>query len=146
MDTDKKGAVLICEDDRLNQRIISHILGEDYTLHICDDGESALEQAARLLPDLILLDIVLPGIDGFQVLAALKESDATADIPVVFMSGLDGGEDIEKGFALRADDFMAKPVNEHILRHRVSREFQFINQRKLIERLKGVITEMKGKA
>jgi putative two-component system response regulator len=103
--------VLIVDDAETNIDILLDILGEEYDVAVAMDGESALEAVEDDLPDLILLDIMMPDIDGFQVCERLKGNPETADIPVVFLSALTEDEDRQKGLALGAVDFITKPFD-----------------------------------
>ena len=102
--------VLIVDDSRLNVEVLSHILAREYrTLRACD-GHQALELAAAHRPDIILLDIVMPGLDGYQVCSILKSDARTRDVPVIFVTGMDDEDSARKGLAAGADGFLTKPI------------------------------------
>ena len=103
--------ILIVDDAETNIDILLDILGEQYDVAVAMDGESALESVEDDLPDLILLDIMMPDIDGFQVCKQLKGNPKTADIPVILLSALTEAEDRQKGLALGAVDFITKPFD-----------------------------------
>jgi putative two-component system response regulator len=103
--------VLIVDDAETNIDILLEILGEDYDVSVAMDGESALEAVEEDLPDLILLDILMPGMDGFEVCKQLKGNPETANIPVVFLSALTEAEEKQKGLDLGAVDFITKPFD-----------------------------------
>ena len=86
-------------------------LGEDFDLAVAMDGESALEIVADEPPDIILLDIMMPGMDGFEVAEKLKADPATASIPIVFLSGKSDEDDRAKGMSLGAVDYITKPIS-----------------------------------
>jgi putative two-component system response regulator len=101
--------ILIVDDTETNIDILVDILGEEYDVAVAMDGESALETVEEEPPDLILLDIMMPDIDGFEVCKRLKGNPETANIPVVFLSALTETEEKRKGIALGAIDFITKP-------------------------------------
>jgi len=140
MSEDKKNSLLIVDDEHVNVKILNNILGKEYTIHVAGDGISALEKAKELLPDLILLDIVMPGIDGYEVLTKLKDCEETKDIPVIYISGLNHIEEEEKGLALGAADYITKPFSATIIRLRVGHQIQIVNQMKTIKKLNKAAT------
>lgn len=112
--------ILLVDDEPLNIQALRQALLGQYELFFATDGEQALESAAKLLPDLILLDVVMPGgPDGLQVCQRLKSEPATADIPVIFITGQSSPEEETNGLEAGAVDFISKPVNPSILRARV---------------------------
>ena len=106
-----EATVLIVDDEEANIDILMEILGEDFDVSVAMDGESALEVVAEEAPDLILLDVVMPDMDGHEVCRQLKGSPKTAPIPVIFATGLDNPEEREKGLSLGAVDYLTKPFN-----------------------------------
>ena len=105
-----KYLVLAVDDIPLNLLLIKKMLAKfNFRLVTASDGQSALDMIAAEKPDLILLDLMLPGVDGFDVLKTVRENPATADIKVVILSALNSNDDIVKG-KLGADDFLAKPI------------------------------------
>ena len=135
MDSIKKNSILIVDDVKLNLKILTHILQPDYTVYTAKDGFAAIEMAEEYLPDIILLDIIMPEMDGYDVLTALKTSDKTQSIPVIFITALTNAEDEEKGLALGTADYIFKPFNPGIVKLRVRNQLQILNQIRLIERL-----------
>lgn len=103
--------ILIVDDTETNIDILLDTLGEDYDIAVAMDGESALEAVEEEPPDLILLDIMMPGMDGFEVCKRLKDDPKTADIPVVFLSAITEADQKQKGLAMGAVDFLTKPFN-----------------------------------
>jgi putative two-component system response regulator len=130
-----KNSLLLVDDETANLLVLNHILGADYTLYTAKDGAGAIKRAAEYLPDLILLDILMPGMDGYEVLSELKKTEKTKGIPVIFITGLSGGGDEEKGLLLGADDYISKPFNNTIVKSRVRNQIRIVNQMRLIERL-----------
>jgi len=131
----KKNTVMIVDDDALNIAALTQILENDYTLYVERDGFKAIELAKELLPDLILLDIVMPGIDGFEVLSRLKSIHETSEIPVVFITGLSNIQAEEQGLALGATDYIYKPFSTPIVKLRIRNQLQIVNQLRLINHL-----------
>lgn len=101
--------ILIVEDDKFLRELISQkLLREGYEISEAVDGEKGLKMAKDEKPDLILLDLILPGLDGFEVLSKIKEDPAAAEIPVIILSNLGQKDDIERGLKLGAIDYLIK--------------------------------------
>tara|TARA_B100000315_G_scaffold229341_1_gene238855 strand:+ start:236 stop:601 length:366 start_codon:yes stop_codon:yes gene_type:complete len=101
--------ILIIEDDKfLRELITQKVSGEGYEVKEAVDGEEGLKVAKEEHPDLILLDIILPGMDGFEVLRQLKEAKEAANIPIILLSNLGQKEDVDKGMKLGATDYLIK--------------------------------------
>lgn len=112
--------ILIVDDDRKNRQVLEGMLeGEHYVLAGADSGEEALAMVAQQPPDLILLDVLMPGVDGFEVTATLKGSTETNDIPIILVTALDDREGRLRGLGAGAEDFLSKPVDRAELRARV---------------------------
>lgn len=103
--------VMVVDDNDRNLRVIEGILDDQYDLSFASAGEACIALAQRQQPDLILLDIMMPGIDGFETCLRLKQADQTKDIPVVFVSGRDSLDDRIRGFDIGAEDYFVKPFN-----------------------------------
>ena len=114
----KRARVLIVDDQRLNVQLLTDILKEHYDLAIASDGERAIELCERRPPDLVLLDVQMPGLDGYEVCRRLKANPATREIPVIFVTARDSVEDQIKGLEAGAVDFITKPVHAPIVRAR----------------------------
>ena len=118
-------SVLVVDDAPENLLILAQCLAELYHVRAAKDGPGALRIAAsEPMPDLILLDIVMPDIDGFEVCRRLKSNPATADIPVIFLTGRSLAEDEQRGFALGAVDYISKPISPPVVRARVKTHLQ----------------------
>jgi diguanylate cyclase (GGDEF)-like protein len=133
MDSDHKNSLLIVDDDKSNLMVLSHILKADYTVRLASDGASALRIAEKYQPDLILLDIIMPDMDGYQVIVALQNSNNTARIPVIFITGLTNNVHEKRGLELGAVDYINKPFDDMIVKLRVQHQIQIINQMRTIE-------------
>lgn len=126
--------ILLVDDNPTNLQVLFRTLeGRGYNLLIAKNGETALTIARKALPELILLDIMMPDIDGYEVCRQLKGDPATSEIPVIFLSALDDTKDKVKGLDLGAVDYIAKPfqadeviarVNTHLTIYRLKREVQ----------------------
>jgi len=104
--------ILIVDDAPLSLKMAAEILGQNgYRLVLADSGIAALNYVAENRPDLILLDIIMPDLDGFAVCERLKTSSDTADIPVIFITGRAENGDITKSYHLGGADYLAKPFN-----------------------------------
>jgi DNA-binding response OmpR family regulator len=101
--------ILIVEDDKFLRELISQkLIKEGYNILQAVDGEEGLDKIKKEKPDLVLLDLILPGIDGFEVLARAKEDPEVVKIPVIILSNLGQKEDVEKGMGLGAVDYLVK--------------------------------------
>lgn len=135
MSEESKSRVLVVDDEMLNLHVLYNTLKEEYTVFTANSGEKALEKARDEKVDLILLDVVMPGMDGFDVLVKLKESNDTRNIPVIFITGLASAKDETKGLFLGAVDYIVKPFNTDIVRARVKTHLKILKQMRLIESL-----------
>ena len=111
--------VLIVDDTKFNVDIIVATLGKEYKLSVATSGNAALAQVKENPPDLILLDIMMPGMDGFEVCSKLKADPATSSIPIIFITAVHDLAQITKGFSLGAVDYITKPFRIPELRARV---------------------------
>ncbi|MBS4052956.1 MAG: response regulator, partial [Methylomonas sp.] len=110
-DSVHNGTVLIVDDTPGNLALLSDTLSEaHYRVLVAIDGSAALEQIQYVKPDIILLDVMMPGIDGFETCARLKADPETAAIPVLFMTGLSELDDLLRGFGEGALDYIVKPI------------------------------------
>ena len=101
--------ILIVEDDKFLRELIARKLtAENYQTIEAIDGEEGLKKIKEEKPDLVLLDLILPGIDGFEVLSRIKEDPSLASIPVIILSNLGQREDVERGMKLGAVDYLVK--------------------------------------
>lgn len=114
-----KPTVLLVDDTAENLQLLAAALKDDYQLRFAKSGSKALALAAQTpQPDLILLDVMMPDLDGYQVCTALKADPATADIPVIFITALSGVDDETRGFAVGGADFITKPFHPAVVRAR----------------------------
>jgi phosphoserine phosphatase RsbU/P len=101
--------ILLVDDVKTNVDVLVQALKDDYKLSVALDGESALRSVARTAPDLILLDIMMPGIDGYEVCRRLRDSKETREIPVMFLSSLEDVANKARGFEVGGNDYLTKP-------------------------------------
>jgi len=133
------GRILLVDDAPENLRILSESLRSDYTIMFARNGTDALRLAAGdPAPDIILLDIIMPGMNGYEVCSALKQSERTKDIPVIFITAQDGENDEAVGFSLGADDYVKKPFQVSLVRKRVANQLEIKLYR---DRLKDLVNE-----
>jgi adenylate cyclase len=112
--------LLVVDDTPANIQVLSATLKEKgYRISVATNGKQAIDVVGRVRPDLILLDVMMPEMDGFETCRRLKASEATRDIPVIFLTARTETGDIVKGFELGAVDYVAKPFNAHELLARV---------------------------
>ena len=131
----QKNSILIVDDESLNITALSHILTPDYTVYVEKDGQGCIDSARDLKPDLILLDIIMPSMNGFEVIKILKDDEETRDIPVVFVTGLNNSRDEELSFNLGASDYINKPFSSPVVKLRVKNQMQIVNHTRNIKRL-----------
>jgi len=136
--------VLIVDDEPANIHGLAAALGSGYDLRFATGGERALALAGELAFDLVLLDVVMPGLDGYEVLRRLKAADRTRGVPVIFVTSMNEVADEERGFTLGAVDYITKPASAPIVRARVrthielKRQRDELEQRALVDQLTGV--------
>lgn len=135
-----KDKVLIVDDSELNREFLSDILEDDYELLLSENGFDALIQMKNNLNDiaLVLLDLVMPEMDGFKVLSYMKKYNWIQDIPVVIISSDFSAENIEKAYELGAEDFINRPFNVSIVKRRVSNLITLYAKQK---KLKNIVTQ-----
>jgi diguanylate cyclase (GGDEF)-like protein len=131
----EKSKILVVDDEVNNIDALCRILTPAYEVIVAKNGQSAIEKAERHVPDLILLDVIMPDMTGFDVITMLKDSDTTRKIPVIFITGLDNIEDEERGLLLGAVDYIAKPFNISIVKARVKTNLQIVEYIKTIEEM-----------
>lgn len=135
--------LLIVDDEEANIDVLVSSLADEYELAVAIDGQKALELASTFSPDLILLDIMMPGIDGYEVCRQLKVDPNTATIPVIFVTAMAEMENEAQGLGLGAVDYITKPVSPPILKARVQTHLQLKRQH---DRLKESSTRMEHEA
>mgnify|MGYP001547058585 CR=1 FL=1 len=119
-----KNRLLIVDDEPTNIHILSNILSDDYEIRAANNGERALAAALSQSPDLILLDMIMPDLDGLEVCKRLKKNEATKDIPVIFVTSMSDPANEELGLQAGAVDYISKPVSPPIVKARVKIHLQ----------------------
>lgn len=134
--TDKRWRILVVDDEPNNLQLMMQILNDYYQLAFAANGSKALEIAQKLETDLILLDIMMPDMDGYEVCKKLKAEERTRHIPVIFITARDDVEDETKGLELGAIDYIAKPISPSIVKARVKNHIELKIAREKIEKQK----------
>ena len=119
--------ILAVDDIPLNLLLVQKMLSRfKFEIRTAANGQQALDAVSQRKPDLILLDLMMPGIDGFEVIKRLREDPATSDIRIVILSALNSNEDVVRGFDLGANDFIMKPIIMEKLLNSVFTQLQFV--------------------
>ncbi len=128
--------ILLVDDSPTNLMILGGILSSEYEILVATSGAAALEIAQGLEPpDLILLDVEMPGMDGYAICRILKEGSNTSNIPIIFVTAVEGSQAETKGFELGAVDYITKPYSTPVVRARVKTHVQLKKQMKLFENM-----------
>ena len=131
-----QASILVVDDSPENLQVMAAVLKEQYKVRVAINGERALALAAAPEPpDLILLDVMMPGMDGYEVCSRLKSNPATAGIPVLFVSSCDEEEDEARGLSVGAIDYIIKPIRPSIVQARVRNHIELKRSRDLLQRL-----------
>lgn len=130
--------VMVVDDIQTNINILARTLAGEYQVSIAKDGESAIEAIDSLPPDLILLDVMMPGMDGYEVCRRLKSQEKTRYIPVIFLTGLSERESEARGLQLGAVDFITKPFSPMLVKARVKNHLELKLHR---DQLEDIVTE-----
>jgi diguanylate cyclase (GGDEF)-like protein len=131
----ERATILLVDDVPANLSLLSSILREDYRVQLATSGAKALELVAASLPDLILLDVMMPEMDGYEVCKRLKANPDTCDIPVLFVTARNQIEDEELGLTLGAMDYIHKPISPPIIKARVRNHIALKLQTDALKRL-----------
>ena len=118
--TSEHPAILLVEDDDFAAELTMEMLAADYAVRRFDHGQSALDALAGLAPDLVLLDVSMPGLSGYEVCRALRDDPTVGDLPVIFLSGMVSEEERLAGYEAGGDDYLTKPVAARELRSKIS--------------------------
>lgn len=124
--------VLVVDDQPLNIQSLYRVFADDHQVLMATSGEKALQICREAVPDLVLLDVVMPGMDGYEVLNRMKADPVIAHVPVIFVTARDAAEDEAKGLALGAVDYIAKPINPAIVRARTRTHLDLARSRALL--------------
>lgn len=120
----KNEKILIIEDDLGIRDILEDLLNQSFSLHFSENGIEGIAKAKEILPDLILLDLNMPGLDGYQTCKILRENEQFNNVPIIILSAAFNSEDRTKAFELGADDYVSKPFNILELTARMQRKLK----------------------
>jgi CheY-like chemotaxis protein len=132
---DKKASILCVDDEPVNLVIMEELLRDNYALNTVESGESCLQQVGLQKPDLILLDVNMPKMDGLQTCERLKADTDTAAIPVIFVSALASHEELMAGYEVGGEDYITKPFSEDILQKKVQIVLASQQQKRELEQI-----------
>lgn len=134
----KKDKILVVDDTPTNIQVLNSLLSEKYQILFSTNGRDALKIAKRELPDLILLDIMMPDMDGFTVCKHLKASPETKEIPIIFVTAMGNETDESTGLELGAIDYITKPIIPAIVKVRVDNHIELKRNRDLLKQLSNI--------
>ncbi len=134
LDLGRKQRILIVEDVRLNAQILLNVLKDEYDLRLASNGLEALEMVKEQMPDLILLDIIMPEMDGYAVCAELQADPNTRDIPILFLTALEGDKNEAYGIELGAMDYIRKPFNVPVVKAKIRNHLELKRYKDILKR------------
>ncbi len=129
----EKDIILVVDDQPVNLKVVSTVLSKDYTISIADSGIKALKILEKMKPSLILLDVMMPEMDGYEVIQKIKLQDDLKDIPVIFLTAKNDIEDVVRGFDFGAVDYITKPFNMREIATRIKNHLGLFNAKKQID-------------
>lgn len=145
-DNNLEKRILVVDDEPNNLKLLHTLLTADgYTVHALKESRNTIELAKSLEPDLILLDINMPYLDGFEVAKLLKHDSETTEIPIIFVSAKDGEQDIRKGFEVGGIDYINKPIRDYEVIARVETHLRLREQQTKLEETINEISELRSK-
>jgi len=130
--------VLVIDDEKINLKILSDILSDEVGVMLAISGEQGIRKAKEYKPDLILLDVLMPEMDGFETMTRLRHDESTSTIPVIFITALNDTSQEEKALLMGASDYIQKPLHSNIVLARVRLHLQLLKQQKLLEELANI--------
>ena len=128
-------SILVVDDNPTNLRFLQEILKNDYKIYASPSGERALAFLEKIIPDLILLDIEMPGIDGYEMIARLKNDSRWVDIPVIFLTAQEGRDKEQQAFSMGAVDYILKPISYGVVLSRVRLHMELEMYKKRLEEM-----------
>lgn len=131
----EKAKILIIDDSTINIEIVREAVADSYIFFSEKNGFEGIKTAQKELPDIILLDIMMPGISGYEVLEQLKSDHTTSEIPVIFITSINESEFEEKGLSMGAIDYITKPINPAIVKLRIKNHIELKRNRDLLKQL-----------
>ena len=142
--TTDKATILVVDDDPINLRLLQEILKDNYTPYLAPSGERALAFLKNRRPDLILLDVEMPDMNGYDVIRAIKKDPSRRDIPVIFLTGLEGRDKEQEALDLGAVDYILKPISAGIVKARAGLHIELEAYRANLERMVEIRTRQLG--
>ena len=127
--------ILIVDDEKANRKILKELLQTQAKIIFAKNGQQAIDLAKRHLPDLILMDVLMPDFSGFDVIDVLKNDNKTMSIAIIFITGLTNSDDEARGFSLGCCDYIYKPFKSNIVIARVMMHLELVRQRKLLKEI-----------
>jgi len=134
IDLGRRQRILIVEDVKLNAQILVNALKDTYDLRVAHNGVEALAMVREEMPDLILLDIIMPEMDGYEVCARLQSDPNTRDIPILFLTALEGDQNEAYGIELGAMDYIRKPFNVPIVKAKIRNHLELKRYKDILKR------------
>ena len=134
LDLGRRQRILIVEDVQLNAQILLNLLRDEYDLRVASNGLEALAMVKEQMPDLILLDIVMPEMDGYEVCAELQGNPNTRDIPILFLTALEGDQNEAYGIELGAMDYIRKPFNVPVVKAKIRNHLELKRYKDILKR------------
>lgn len=131
--------ILVVDDEPNNLQVLRQILNEHYQLIFATNGEKAVEAALKHLPDLVLLDIMMPGMNGYETCEKLKANPITRDVPIIFVTAMSEVDDEARGFDVGAVDYIQKPVSSSIVLRRIKTHLSLVRAQELENSQKAAI-------
>jgi len=139
----KRAHILIVDDEPINIRILSAALQSEYDVTPAYNGFDAIRLMKELHPDLIILDVMMPNLNGFEVCSIIKSDQDFAEIPVIFLTAMDSAEAETQGLELGGIDYLTKPVNSDLLRLRVRNHIQLKERNDLVREQRDLLARQK---
>jgi putative two-component system response regulator len=139
---DDKPRLLVVDDTQSNLEVLLGILSEDYDVRVALDGDKALRLMGRIKPHLILLDVMMPVMDGYEVCRRIRQMDDMRDVPILFLTACTDDESETVGLSLGAVDYIIKPFNPEVIKFRIRNQLEFKQQRDLLKRHRDQLAEL----
>ena len=136
----KRCTILVVDDEPINIQIIKSALKGEYEILTALNGYDAISRIEEQRPDLILLDVMMPDLSGFEVCSVIKSDAALADIPVIFLTAMDSADAETQGLALGGIDYLTKPVNLELLKLRVRNHIALKERNDLVKEQRDLLT------
>lgn len=140
---DKRFKILVVDDERINIQVMTSALKDEYNIIAAQNGFEAIDLIKENMPDLILLDVMMPDLDGYDVCSTIKADASFADIPVIFLTALDTHDEELRGLKLGGIDYLSKPVNFELLKQRVRNHLELKERNDLVRKQRDLLERQK---